>query len=149
VISGNLCLGGFLGRERLKQGLPGLPPGTRAFLEAVLEPWLAWYRRTYDLDGFHPWDAIAALYLSDPQLFESHRRVVVSDVEDLRSGWLRTADPDPAAPRRWVNLPTRLRDPEGVHEALFAAWARLDLPPGDVPTEGSGRPPAGNPKDRP
>jgi len=125
VISGNLCLEGFLPRERLLEGLSGLPRTLQAFLTASLEPWVAWYRREYGLDGFHPWDAIAALYLTEPGLFDSRERFLLSDVADLRSGCLRTAAAASPGKHPRINLPARLRDPGKLHASLFAAWRRL------------------------
>jgi hypothetical protein len=101
------------------------------------------------MEGFHPWDAIASMYLTDPDLFETRERILLSGVEELSSGLLRTAPPlAPASATPWatpratpssdgassgapiaegprINLPTRLRDPEALHDRLFEAWDRL------------------------
>ena len=49
----------------------------------------AWIEQTYNLPGFHAWDATAALYLTDPQLFEPQTVVLRSSLEDLSRGILR------------------------------------------------------------
>jgi purine nucleosidase len=128
VISGNLCLQAFLDRRRFYSGLAGLPPRLRGLLERAVEPWLRWYRRAYGLDGFHPWDAVAAAYLAEPGLFETEDRVLVSGSEELRSGVLRTqpAHGDGAAASgSRITLPVRIPDPEALHAWLFEAWACL------------------------
>jgi purine nucleosidase len=137
AVTGNLCLEGFLQRRRLFEKLGKLPKGIRTLLQESLEPWLAWYRRKYGVEGFHPWDAIAAVYLTDPDLFNAQEQVLLSGLEELRSGLLRTSSPlappsgngsfasSSAADGTRINLPTGLRDPEAVHDRLFEAWGRL------------------------
>ena len=127
VISGNLCLQGFWEREGFLRSLDALAPGLRRLLRESVEPWLNWYRREYGLEGFHPWDAIAAACLTDPGLLERRERVLLSEVEDLRTGLLRTAAPASRRTHRETvfNLPSRLRDPEALHRRLSEAWQRL------------------------
>jgi len=133
VITGNLCLPAFLDRRRFYRGLADLPAPLRVMLQRDVEPWIRWYRREYDLDGFHPWDAVASLFLTEPDLFETEERALVSGIEELRSGLLRTRPSGAGsasgrstgtAGSRFI-LPTAIRNPEALHASLFRAWGRL------------------------
>jgi len=93
VISGNLCLQALLSRERftafLEESIAKHMNGFAAYLEQMILPWFSWIEQVYDLPGFHAWDATAALYLTDPQLFEPRNVLLRSTLEDLNRGFLR------------------------------------------------------------
>ncbi|UCF97487.1 MAG: nucleoside hydrolase [Spirochaetaceae bacterium] len=90
VISGNLCLQALLTRERFDAFIKEVVnPGYASYLEQKILPWFAWIEQAYGLPGFHAWDATAALYLTDPQLFDSNEFILRSRLDDLKTGYLR------------------------------------------------------------
>jgi hypothetical protein len=115
-----------------------------AYLEEKILPWFFWIEQVYDLPGFHAWDATAAVYLTDPQLFDSREVVLHSDLHDLNRGFLRiesvyvgtTGDagvPAAATPQdetppavydntNRINVPTLIRDLPEYWQTLFNGW---------------------------
>lgn len=146
VITGNLCLQALLSREHfaafLKEAGEKVAKGFIAYLEEKILPWFSWIETVYRLPGFHPWDATAALYLTDPQLFETQNVVLRSTLADLRTGYLRIdesreliagapafagtpAAGNPETGNRgpwWINVPIRIRDLSAYWQLLFAGW---------------------------
>jgi purine nucleosidase len=93
VISGNLCLQALLAREHfagfIEEARRKVAKGFIAYLEDKVYPWFSWIERKYGLSGFHAWDATAAAYLTDPQLFDPRRVELRSTLTDLSRGYLR------------------------------------------------------------
>jgi inosine-uridine nucleoside N-ribohydrolase len=101
------------------------------YLEENVLPWFSWIEETYDLPGFHAWDATAALYLTDPQLFESREVLLCSNLDDLKKGFLRfdsantqtaekSGDQDGKVWR--IDIPTRILDLPVYWQTLFNCW---------------------------
>jgi inosine-uridine nucleoside N-ribohydrolase len=141
VISGNLCLQALLTRESFDAFLDQIgenraqtnPSGAHGgkdfvtYLKEKILPWFSWIEEQYGLPGFHAWDATAALYITDPQLFEAATVVLHSRLDDLDSGFLRIEPTvgDPANGddnSRRINLPTQIRDMAGYWRTLFDGW---------------------------
>jgi len=143
VISGNLCLQALLTRESFDAFVDQISenrthtntPGSRGgkgfvtYLKEKILPWFSWTEGLYGLPGFHAWDATAALYITDPQLFETAEVVLHSLLDDLSSGFLRIertvgdrADSDDNSWR--INLPKQIRDMAGYWRTLFDGWRR-------------------------
>ncbi len=143
VISGNLCLQALLTRESFDAFVDQISenrthtntPGSRGgkgfvtYLKEKILPWFSWTEGLYGLPGFHAWDATAALYITDPQLFETAEVVLHSLLDDLSGGFLRIertvgdrADSDDNSWR--INLPKQIRDMAGYWRTLFDGWRR-------------------------
>jgi len=143
VISGNLCLQALLTRESFDAFVDQISenrthtntPGSRGgkgfvtYLKEKILPWFSWTEGLYGLPGFHAWDATAALYITNPQLFETAEVVLHSLLDDLSGGFLRIertvgdrADSDDNSWR--INLPKQIRDMAGYWRTLFDGWRR-------------------------
>jgi purine nucleosidase len=140
VISGNLCLQALLTREHftafLEESSAKASEGFVAYLEEKILPWFTWIEQVYELPGFHPWDAAAALYLTDPQLFEPREVLLRSTLADLNRGYLRFGGANAGTPAagiaaatgtrnsRRIDIPVRIRDLPAYWQTLFAGWRR-------------------------
>jgi inosine-uridine nucleoside N-ribohydrolase len=143
VISGNLCLQARLSREGFDAFLDQISEnraqsntagshggkGFATYLKEKILPWFSWIEGLYGLPGFHAWDATAALYITDPHLFETATVVLHSHLDDLGSGFLRieptVGDPADSGDNSWrINLPKQIRDMAGYWRTLFDGWRR-------------------------
>jgi len=143
VISGNLCLQALLTRESFDAFVDQISenrthtntPGSRGgkgfvtYLKEKILPWFSWTEKLYGLPGFHAWDATAALYITDPQLFETAEVVFHSLLDDLSGGFLRiertVGDRAGSDDNSWrINLPKQIRDMAGYWRTLFDGWRR-------------------------
>jgi len=136
VISGNLCLQALLSRERfiafLEESSDGGAKAFVTYLEEKIFPWFGWIEKMYGLSGFHAWDATAALYLTDPRLFEPREVLLCSTLDDLKSGFLRAEEVPGARERgdpgnrevssRSMDIPGKIRDLSAYWQSLFAGW---------------------------
>jgi inosine-uridine nucleoside N-ribohydrolase len=139
VISGNLCLQALLERERfdafIRECRETGAETLAHFLEEEVGPWFSWIEQVYGLSGFHAWDATAALYLTDRQLFRSRMAVLCSTREDLSRGILRfegdteETPPDDSADTgagSSIDIPSRIRDLPSYWRSLFRAWREAE-----------------------
>jgi inosine-uridine nucleoside N-ribohydrolase len=138
VINGNLCLQALLTREHfnafVEQSDSKNAKGIAAYLDDKLQPWFSWIGRMYNLPGFHAWDATAALYLTDPQLFEPQKVLLRSSLEDLSRGFLRFEETNGTQTKgyrmdgkhnsRCIEIPSKINDLPAYWRTLFEAWRR-------------------------
>jgi purine nucleosidase len=83
--------------------------------------WFATTRLWFRDGGFGMWDSVAALALTQPELFEWEQVDVTSTLDDLRTGRLFVAPNRQGA----VRLVRGVRDFDGFIAAHFAAWRHL------------------------
>ena len=118
VITGNLCLEAFFGEDRLRK-LKTIAAGSAIlrFAEARVREWAALMSERFGVRGFHIWDAVAAVYLTNPELFDTRSFGIGSTVQDLSKGLLRLQPADARSPS--VCVPTHIRDTAKLFELLF------------------------------
>jgi inosine-uridine nucleoside N-ribohydrolase len=123
MITGHLCLEAMMDADRINRVFStGGSSLRRIFLRPVME-WQTYIRRKYGVDGFPVWDAVAAVYLTSPELFEDRMVGIVSTEEDLARGLLLSDEP-PTPPV--VHLPVRIKNTALFWEVLQEAWLEAD-----------------------
>lgn len=65
------------------------------------------------------WDLLPAVYISYPELFDSHRVWVKSSLQELEDGTIVLGQPGEG---RQINMPTRILDMERFYAILYQAW---------------------------
>jgi inosine-uridine nucleoside N-ribohydrolase len=74
------------------------------------------------IGAFYLWDLLPAVYLSCPELFDSHRVRLQSRLQDLEAVTLVVADTGVEQPA--INMPSRIIDRRRFKALLFKAWGR-------------------------
>jgi len=125
VINGHICLQAVFGGDEfrrldLERGIPLF-----SYLQARLCPWRDLMKKVFKIEGFFNWDMVAGVYVTDPELFDENFVKVVSSVEDMKSGLIRTADCADGGP--FINMPLRISDIKRFNDLVFNAWARVGL----------------------
>ena len=126
VVSANLCLQVLFSRERL-MGLVRREDFllSRYFGERVL-PWLCFVEEKFGTDGFHPWDLIAAVYVTDPGLFRVRSIRLDSRIDDLRRGELREVGN--AGGRGYgIDLIEEVVDLEIMWDTVLSGWENVKV----------------------
>ena len=132
VVTGNLCLPLCLERGRFETWLERLRArslgGFAGYLETKLLPWFAHMRATCGLDGFPPWDATAAVCLTDPELFDRRTWRIAPTLEEPCAGLLSQAG-QTAGPASRVHIPARVLDLESYWRVLMESWEEFGRSP--------------------
>ena len=78
-VTGNLCIDLFADRS-LVEMLTSIfqSTGVGWFVEDITG-WSKWYEQIYGVYGFHPWDLVAAVYLTNPEIFRTVRMTIDLD----------------------------------------------------------------------
>jgi inosine-uridine nucleoside N-ribohydrolase len=128
VVTGNLCLQAELSQNRYRERFSRSSTGVFGFLEPFIAPWFRQMAMEFSLEGFHPWDVVAAVRLTNPELFSLRPANVKSTLDELRRGHLELETSRPA--ECGTDIPLRLLDPGGFWDLVFDAWERAPIPPG-------------------
>jgi len=121
VLSAQICLNAFFDEQKVQkvselQDYPAL-----AYLQKPLRLWYDFISRKYGNPGFHVWDIVAAVYITNPGLFDRHEVSITSTIDDLHTGFLRTGKVH-GSHRHPVNLPTRIQHIEHFWHCVFESW---------------------------
>lgn len=93
------------------------------YIKAQTLPWLEYIGQKYQNKGFHNWDAIAAVYLTHPQLFIDKQIAFSATPDDLSQGYLIGTN----ISARIINVPTTIVDPAKLQATLIESWSNIQL----------------------
>lgn len=130
VMSGNLCLAARFGEKSWRRVNRSKNKPIRAYIRDNIESWYKYSSEMIGLSGFYMWDVVAAVYMASPEIFPYNKRKIVSTVDDLKHGIIKTekaegmlADPEV------INLPTTILDTKRFKDIAFSAWDNIDIVP--------------------
>ena len=124
VLTGNNCLPAYIRRADYESRLESAANPIGRYIKERTRSWFDAKRELYDLDGFYAWDAAAAVYALEKDLFADRPYRCRPSLSDLEIGFIgRGAKADAGAVR--LNLPV-IRDAAAFTEALYASWLRVD-----------------------
>ena len=91
----------------------------------IVRDWLLAFSLYCGIPRFYLWDLLPALYLSYPDLFDANWVGVVSTLEDLERGMLKTGQHSTRiAP---LNMPAAIKDPQHFKGICFQEWQKASL----------------------
>lgn len=122
IASAQLCLDAFFDQPKMDTVLQQQDVPAFAYLKEPLKLWYDFISAKYGVPGFHVWDIVAAVYITHPDLFDQNEMCISSTVEDLKSGFLRSGQNDPA---NIVNVPTKIRNLERFWQIVFDTWKNV------------------------
>ncbi len=124
VITGHLCLQALFTREMYEEmGSQETSDHARrnfAYIRQKTDPWLSFIGSLYENNGFHNWDAVAALYLDSPEMFERSTLDYTGHAESLKTGMIVSDGP----PLKKLNVPKRINDIHAFNTRLIEHWAK-------------------------
>ena len=121
VITGHLCLQALFGEEEYRRLTENNDLNIFRYINAKTCHWFSFIKELFGIQGFYNWDIVAAVYLTNPGLFDENTVKLSSTVEDLKSGLLKLSGSSCN-----INMPTTIKDKEGFNETVFSSWANVD-----------------------
>lgn len=123
VLTGHICLEAKFGEREFKRLMENDSIWAYRYIREKSYNWFKYFTNSYDTKEFYNWDTVAAVYLTNPELFEDNVVNVVSTVEDLKTGFLKI---DNSADTGYkVNIPTHIKDRDRFNEIVFEAWSKV------------------------
>lgn len=127
VITGHVCLDAIFSHDMYKSMTQYGKRPIFKFIEKETKDWISFIGAVYSMDGFHNWDAVAAVYIDHPHLFETEDKPIGTALEDLKTGLLRTDTNN----GHIMTLPTKIKDVDEFNITLIKAWGNVEH--GDTP----------------
>lgn len=125
ILTGNTCLQAFFGEEELIHLRSKKTHAIYEYIAKNIEPWYAFVEKTFGVWGFYNWDIVAAVYVTNPELFEDSYEFVISSRADLSKGYLKTNYNKPSSIK--INIPVAINNKERFNNIIFEAWRNIKI----------------------
>lgn len=123
VITGHICLQALFGEKEYKRLMENHDIKIYQYIRNKTNHWFAYIMKEFGIKGFYNWDIVAAVYLTNPELFDINIRNIVSTSEDLKTGLLKIDKNSNKGYR--VNIPTAINNIDQFNEIIFDTWANV------------------------
>lgn len=120
VITGHICLQALFGSDSYSKLMDSPSNPVFSYIREKTLPWFNFIGPEYGVDGFYNWDVVAAVYLTNPEIFKDSFEHICSKIEDLKSGYLK---PRETSAGYSLNMPTEILEKERFDELVFSAWS--------------------------
>ncbi len=125
VLTGHICLEAKFGEEEFKRLMEDDSIWSYKYIREKSYDWFKYFTNSYYTKEFYNWDTVAAVYVTNPELFEDNTVNVVSTVEDLKKGYLKIDDNSGSGYK--VNIPIHIKDRNRFNEIVFEAWSNVPI----------------------
>ncbi|MBS4538049.1 nucleoside hydrolase [Clostridium sp. D2Q-11] len=122
LISAQLCLQALFGKHESNRVLEEQKPIFN-YIRKMTLPWYEFIKKKYGIEGFHNWDIVAAVYITNPELFDENIVKVGSTVEDLKTGFIRK---DSSEKSYKLNIPIHINDKDKFNDTIFDSWNNVE-----------------------
>lgn len=121
VLSGHICLQAIFSDKEYERVASSNHPIYKYINENII-PWGEYMKSSLGVNGFYNWDTVAAIYITNPELFEDNIQHITSTLEDLQKGYLKLDVSNQGYP---VNIPSKINNIDKFNEVIFKAWETL------------------------
>lgn len=123
VLNGHTSLEALFGEKEIQFLKDNSTNKIMRFIKKEIEPWYSKMYEDFGMKGFCNWDAAAAIYITNPELFLEDTKILNPSVEELRSGYMRTADKESEG--NMVNMPKAIKNIEVFNQMLINSWKNI------------------------
>lgn len=125
ILTGHICLEAKFGEKEFKRLMENDSIWAYRYIREKSYDWYKYFTNSYYTKEFYNWDTVAAVYVTNPELFEDNIVNVVSTVEDLKKGFLKI-DKDSSSGYK-VNIPIHIKDRYRFNEVVFETWSKVEI----------------------
>lgn len=86
-------------------------------------PWCKHMEQYFGIKGFCNWDAAAAIYITNPELFDENIVNVLPSKELLKSGYITLSENG----SNKINMPSLIKNLEEFNNILISAWEQFKI----------------------
>lgn len=125
VLTGHICLQALFGEREYTRLMEDNSVAIYKYIKSNTIGWFEFVMEEFGIKGFYNWDIVAALYITNPELFDKNIVNIISTSEDLERGFLKI---DESKSKGYlVNIPTRIEDINKFNEIIFEAWRNVEI----------------------
>lgn len=125
TLTGHICLQAFFGESEYTRLMESEDVKVYKYIKDKTIKWFEFVMKEFGIKGFYNWDIVAALYITNPELFDENMQKVISTSEDLKKGYLKLGNID--SKNYEVNIPTKIKDIEKFNEIIFETWKNVQI----------------------
>lgn len=121
VINGNVGSSSLFTSEELKE----LYKCNKEVLKEILElisPWYEFSKDKFHIDGFCTWEMATAVVIAHPELFDDAKARLVSNIEDLKQGILKTTCNKSG---KAINMPSKIISVKKLNNIVLNALIKF------------------------
>lgn len=122
LISAQLCLQALFSKEESNRILKEKKP-IFEYIRNMTLPWYSFIQIKYGIEGFHNWDIVAAVFITNPELFDKNIVKASSTIDDLKTGFINIVDNNNSYE---LNIPTVIKDKEKFNNLIFDSWNNIN-----------------------
>lgn len=126
VLTGHICLQALFGHEEYTKLMNNPSSKVYQYIKEKTIPWFEFIMKEFAIDGFYNWDIVAAVFITNPELFNENHIFVNSTPNDLRTGMLMENTSYSNLERYILNIPTEIKNIEKFNETIFEAWKNCE-----------------------
>ncbi|MDK2800499.1 MAG: hypothetical protein PWQ70_2118 [Clostridiales bacterium] len=125
VLTGHICLQAFFGEYEFKRLMHNRSLKIFRYIKDKSLDWYHFIMNEFGINGFYNWDIVAAVYITNPELFDDNPQKLTSTSEDLKTGMLKI---DNFTSQGYeVNIPTTIKDINKFNEIIFNTWENVKI----------------------
>jgi len=124
VITGNNCLDAFFTKSEFFNRLVAREEPSAKYIYEKCMYWFEDMMHIFNIDGFHNWDIVAAVYLAEPALFQNKSKSIRPNQQNLKKGLLDNEQGDGLL--TIINTPY-IRNLEAFTDDVYNTWLSARL----------------------
>lgn len=121
VLNGNVASRSLFTSEELNELYDTKKDIIKEILE-IINPWYKLSKEKFKVDGFFNWELATAVIITHPELFDDAKARVVSNIQDLKQGILKTTCNKNG---KAINMPSRIRDVKKLNNVIVNALKKF------------------------
>lgn len=125
VLTGHICLQAFVEKDKFNKILDSKPLKIYKYIKEKTMNWFEFVMGEFGIDGFYNWDAVAAVYITNPELFDENFQNIISTPEDLKIGLLKIDNHSSNGYK--INIPTKIKDIDRFNKIIFHSWENIKI----------------------
>jgi inosine-uridine nucleoside N-ribohydrolase len=123
IMTGHLCLQAYFSENEFNTLKRNHESNAYKYIFEKIEPWHQFIKGEFGIDGFYNWDIVAAVYMTNREVFEENIVRIKSTAKDLERGYIVIDSQEGS----FIDIPQRIVDKEKFNELVFNAWNSVKL----------------------
>ncbi|MGL5327737.1 MAG: nucleoside hydrolase [Peptostreptococcaceae bacterium] len=122
VLNAHICLQAFFGEKEFDKLTSDDLPIYRYIKDKTYE-WFKFIMNQYGTKGFHNWDIVASVYITNPELFENRFIDIESSVNDFEIGMIVFDENNKSN----INMPSLIKNVNVFNKIIFDTWENINI----------------------
>jgi purine nucleosidase len=123
VLTGHICLQAFFGEKEFEKLFKNESNRIYKYISDKAYNWYKFIMKEFCINGFYNWDIVAAVYITNPELFDRNIMYICSKPKDFKKGLLKVCDS--CVDSYKINIPQEILNVEKFNNIIFKSWENI------------------------